>query len=156
MPTVKIYTDGACSGNPGAGGWAAILLFGDKKKEISGYDKSTTNNRMELTGAIRGLEAIKTAGYKIEIFSDSSYLVNAVTKGWLGNWKSRNWKTADKKDVKNIDLWEQIDKLNAKYSPVYHWVKGHADNQYNNRCDELAVAEIKKNMGNTNINTDNS
>jgi len=143
MQTVKIYTDGACSGNPGAGGWASVLIFGDKKKEISGFDPNTTNNRMEIMAAIQGMLALKSSAYNVEIISDSSYLVNAINKGWLENWKKNNWKTSNKEEVKNQDLWAQIDELNAKYKPKYTWVKGHASNEYNNRCDELAVGQIK-------------
>ena len=146
MNTIQIYTDGACSGNPGPGGWAAVLLYGDNKKEISGYTPETTNNRMELFAAISGLSSLKdTMGYAVELYSDSSYLVNAINKCWLNNWKSNNWRTADKKEVKNQDLWKQIDELNAKHNPKYIWVKGHASNPHNNRCDELATGEITKN-----------
>jgi ribonuclease HI len=144
MKTVKIYTDGACSGNPGPGGWAAVLIFDKNEKEISGFDAATTNNRMELLAAIRGLETLKnTMGYRVELYSDSSYLVNAMNKGWLNKWKTNNWKTADKKAVKNVDLWTVLDKLNDTHNPKYFWVKGHAENPYNNRCDELAVGEIQ-------------
>lgn len=144
MPAVQIYTDGACSGNPGAGGWGVVLIFGDTRKELSGFDPATTNNRMELTAVIRGLEALKSPKFDIQIYSDSSYVVNAVSKGWIENWKRNGWRTADKKDVKNPDLWGRLDELNAMYHPKYNWVKGHADNPNNNRCDELAVGEIAK------------
>ena len=140
---LKIYTDGACSGNPGAGGWAAVLLFGNAKKEISGFVKETTNNRMELLAAIEGLKAVKK-NCKIELYSDSAYLVNAVKNGWIENWRKSGWRTADKKEVKNQDLWFQLVALNEQLSPTYIKVKGHSDNEYNNRADELAVAAIKK------------
>ena len=145
MGKVEIYTDGACSGNPGAGGWAAKLMFGAEFKEISGFDAETTNNRMELLAAIRGLEALKRAGDVVELYSDSAYLVKAVQNGWIANWQRNGWKTADKSPVKNRDLWEQLIELNEKFRPKYIKVKGHADNPHNNRCDELAVAEIRRN-----------
>lgn len=145
MATLKIYTDGACSGNPGAGGWAALLLYGTAKKEISGFVHDTTNNRMELLAAIEGLKAVKLrSDLKIELYSDSAYLVNAVNQKWLTGWQQNGWRTSDKKDVKNKDLWLELIELNRHLSPVYIKVKGHSDNPYNNRCDELAVAEIKK------------
>lgn len=145
MATLKIYTDGACSGNPGAGGWAALLLYGAAKKEISGFVNDTTNNRMELLAAIEGLKAVKLrSDLKIELYSDSAYLVNAVNQKWLTGWQQNGWRTSDKKDVKNKDLWLELIELNRHLSPKYIKVKGHSDNQYNNRCDELAVAEIKK------------
>ena len=140
--TLKIYTDGACSGNPGPGGWACVLLFGDKKKELSGFVADTTNNRMELLAVIHGLQAVKKP-CPVQIYSDSSYVVNAINKGWLKSWQGNGWKTADKKDVKNRDLWEELSALCDKLQPTFFWVKGHADNEWNNRCDELAVAEIK-------------
>ena len=144
MQSVKIYTDGACSGNPGAGGWGVVMIFGDKRQELSGFEPATTNNRMELTAVIRGLGALKSDKYAVEIYSDSSYVVNAVVKGWIENWKRNGWRTADKKDVKNPDLWQSLDELNAKYRPTYNWVKGHATNVNNNRCDELATGEIAR------------
>jgi len=143
MKKVQIYTDGACSGNPGPGGWAAILICDGKEKEISGREADTTNNRMEILAVVRGLEALKSTDLKIEIYSDSSYLVNAVNQNWLVNWQKNGWKTASKDPVKNKDLWQKIIELNTRYSPTYIKVKGHADNRYNNRCDELAVAESK-------------
>jgi len=140
---LEIYTDGACSGNPGPGGWAFVLKFGDRLKEQSGFEKDTTNNRMELLAVIKGLEQIKRE-CQVEVFSDSSYIVNAINQGWLRNWQTNGWRTSDKKDVKNRDLWEQLLQLNAKWSPKYTWVKGHSSNQLNNRCDELARGEILK------------
>lgn len=147
MAALKIYTDGACSGNPGAGGWAAVLLYGTAKKEISGFVPDTTNNRMELFAAIEGLRAVKPQpGLKIELYSDSAYLINAVNQNWLTGWQQNGWRTADKKEVKNKDLWLELIELNRKLSPAFIKVKGHSDNEYNNRCDELAVAEIKKKL----------
>lgn len=142
MDEVIIYTDGACSGNPGKGGWGAILMYGDVKKEISGFAKETTNNQMELTAPIEALKLLKRP-CKVKLYSDSAYLINTFTKGWLKNWKKNGWKTADHKDVKNKDLWIQIDEFNQMHDIEWIKVKGHADNEFNNRCDELAVAEIK-------------
>jgi len=146
MKVLKVYTDGACSGNPGPGGWAAVLLYGGAQKEISGFVPDTTNNRMELLAAIEGLKAVKPQpDLKIELHSDSAYLVNAVNQKWLTGWQQNGWRTSDKKDVKNKDLWLELVELNNRLSPVYIKVKGHSDNKYNNRADELAVAAIKKN-----------
>jgi len=145
---LKIYTDGACSGNPGAGGWAAILIYGDARKEISSFVPETTNNRMELTAVIKGLQAVTAAKVNIEIYSDSAYVINAINSGWLAGWNRNGWLTADKKDVKNADLWRELLELNQKYSPTYIKVKGHSDNPNNNRADELAVSEIKRNKRN--------
>lgn len=142
MDEVIIYTDGACSGNPGKGGWGAILMYGDLKKEISGASKNTTNNQMELTAPIEALKLLKKP-CKVTIYSDSAYLVNAFTNGWIKNWKRNGWKTADKKDVKNKELWFQIDKFMEVHDISWIKVKGHADNEYNNRCDELATSAIK-------------
>jgi len=149
---IQIYTDGACSGNPGPGGWAAVLLSGAHRKEISGFEQSTTNNRMELVAVIRGLESIKFPRppmadimEPIEVLADSAYVVNAINQGWITNWQRNDWITSTKEPVKNRDLWEQLIALNAKLKPRYIKVKGHSDNVHNNRADELAVAEIKKN-----------
>lgn len=142
MDEVIIYTDGACSGNPGKGGWGAILMYGDLKKEISGANKDTTNNQMELTAPIEALKLLKKP-CKVTVYSDSAYLVNAFTNGWIKNWKRNGWKTADKKDVKNKELWLEIDKFMQVHDITWIKVKGHADNKYNNRCDELAVSAIK-------------
>ncbi|MCL2756079.1 MAG: ribonuclease HI [Firmicutes bacterium] len=142
MNTLEIYTDGACSGNPGPGGWGVVMLYNGSKKELSGYEQATTNNRMEMQAAIEGLRAIK-ASCPVLLYSDSSYLVNAVNKGWLENWQKNGWKTADKKEVKNQDLWQELVSLNKQYNPKYIWVKGHAENEHNNRADELAVSAIK-------------
>ena len=139
---VQIYTDGACSGNPGPGGWAAILLAKGKEKEISGYEESTTNNRMELTAAIEGLSALKMK-CKVRLYSDSAYLVNAFNLYWIDNWRSNGWKNSSKSTVSNVDLWQRLDELNNQHKIEWIKVKGHSDNEYNNRCDKLAVEQIK-------------
>ena len=143
MKTVTIYTDGACSGNPGPGGWAAILTFGGAEKELSGGEAHTTNNRMELTGVIRALAQLKEPCV-VELYSDSKYVVDAISKGWAESWRKNGWRKADKKPALNIDLWEQLLELLARHQVHLHWVKGHASNEYNNRCDQLAVAERTK------------
>ena len=143
MKTVTLYTDGACSGNPGPGGWGAILMFGGQKKELSGGEKGTTNNRMELTAVIRGLEAL-TEPCVVELYSDSKYVIDALEKGWAKGWKARGWIKSDKKPALNPDLWERLLALCERHTVKLHWVKGHADNPYNNRCDELAVGEWQK------------
>jgi ribonuclease HI len=140
---VDIYTDGACSGNPGPGGWAAILLWKSSEKAIAGGESATTNNRMELTAAIRGLKTL-TRRCDVRLYSDSSYLIDALTKGWLERWRLNQWRTAGKDDVKNRDLWEELLALTSQHKVAWIKVKGHADNEYNNRCDALARAEIKK------------
>ena len=142
MKTVILYTDGACSGNPGPGGWAAILRYGRTVKELSGGERETTNNRMELLGVISGLEALKER-CAVELWSDSQYVVNALNNGWLRDWKRRGWKRRDG-ELKNVELWQELDGLLAKHTVTAHWVKGHADNEFNNRCDALAVAERDK------------
>lgn len=142
MDKVIIYTDGACSGNPGKGGWGAILMYGDTKREISGGANFTTNNQMELTAPIEALKLLKRP-CKVKLYSDSAYLVNAFSQGWIRNWKRNGWKTSDKKDVKNKELWLEIDKFMQIHDIEWIKVKGHADNEYNNRCDELAVNAIK-------------
>ncbi|MBQ9148388.1 MAG: ribonuclease HI [Oscillospiraceae bacterium] len=146
MKTVTLYTDGACSGNPGPGGWGAILEYMGHKRELSGGESNTTNNRMELTAVIRGLEALKMPCV-VELYSDSKYVIDALEKGWAIGWKKRGWIKSDKKPALNPDLWEQLLALVAKHELHYHWIKGHADNPMNNRCDELAVAEWKKLKG---------
>ena len=143
MKSVEIYTDGACSGNPGPGGWAAILLYRGVEKAISGGDRATTNNRMELLAAIRGLKLLNQK-CGVTLYSDSAYLIDAMTKGWLDKWRMNNWKTTGKDDVKNRDLWEELIGLQSVHQVTWKKVKGHSDNEYNNRCDELARAEIKK------------
>lgn len=137
--TIRIYTDGAASGNPGPGGLGAVLLFGQKKKEISRGFRMTTNNRMELLAVIIALEALKTNEYPIIIYSDSKYVTEAINQGWLFNWEKKQF---DKKA--NPDLWIRFLPLYRKFKPKFVWVKGHADNVYNNRCDELAVAAYKQ------------
>lgn len=143
MKKVTIYTDGACSGNPGPGGWGAILIYKDKKLELSGYEAHTTNNRMELLAPIEALSRLKEPCI-VDIYSDSAYLTNAFLQNWLGNWVRRGWIKSDKKPVENRDLWENLLKLANIHRISWHKVKGHADNPLNNRCDELATGEIKK------------
>ena len=137
MKSVNIYTDGACKGNPGAGGWSAILEYGGKEKELCGGEKITTNNRMELTAAIEGLKALKEK-CNVTLYSDSQYLVNAINKGWLTGWKQKGWKKADKSKVLNDDLWQILDELLAFHEVTFVWVRGHDGHEYNERCDELA------------------
>ncbi len=143
MQKVIIYTDGACSGNPGPGGWGAILMYNDNKKEISGGQKDTTNNVMELTAA---LEALKLLKYpcEVELYSDSAYLINGFLNGWIYNWKKNNWKTANKEPVKNKEIWEELYEMTQTHKITFIKVKGHSDNEYNNRCDELARQAIKQ------------
>ncbi len=140
MKTVTIYTDGACSGNPGPGGWGAILCYQGAEKELSGGEARTTNNRMELTGVIRALEALKEPCI-VELWSDSKYVIDALEKGWAVSWKKKGWIKSDKKPALNPDLWERLLALTEKHEMHYHWVKGHADNEYNNRCDRMAVEQ---------------
>ena len=143
MKTVTIYTDGACSGNPGPGGWGAILQYGAHQKELSGGERHTTNNRMELTGVIEALSLLKEPCI-VELYSDSKYVIDALTKGWAKSWRAKNWIKSDKKPALNPDLWERLLELCEIHTVRCHWVKGHAENPYNNRCDELAVAESQK------------
>lgn len=143
MKTVEIYTDGACSGNPGVGGWCAILIYNGISKIISGYSKSTTNNRMELFAIIQGLAALKTS-CRVKLYSDSAYAINALNGGWLDSWRANGWRTADKKDVKNVDLWKDLMLKIKGHEVEFIKVKGHADNEYNNMCDKYARAEIAK------------
>lgn len=142
MKTVTIYTDGACSGNPGPGGWGAILEYNGHRREMSGGEKETTNNRMELLGAINALSALKEP-CTVELYTDSQYLEKAINEGWLAGWKKKNWKRKGG-ELKNIDLWQELDALMQTHDVRLHWVKGHADNENNNRCDELAVAQRDK------------
>lgn len=144
MKKVTIYTDGACSGNPGAGGWGAILMHNDKKKEISGFSPETTNNIMELTACIKALECLKQP-CEVDLYSDSAYVINGFTQGWIENWKNNGFRNSQKKPVANADLWTQLDMFNSIHTIHWHKVKGHADNEYNNRCDQLATGEIAKN-----------
>lgn len=143
MKQVTIYTDGACSGNPGPGGWGAILMYGAHKRELSGGEADTTNNRMELTAVIRALSLLKEPCI-VELWSDSKYVIDGLSKGWAKGWKAKGWVKSDKKPALNSDLWEQLLGLIAQHEVHYHWVKGHAENPKNNRCDELAVGEWKK------------
>ena len=143
MKEVELYTDGSCSGNPGPGGWGAILRVRGLEKELSGGERETTNNRMELTAAIRGLEALKEP-CRVALYTDSQYIANAINQHWLVNWKKRGWKKADKSPVLNRELWEALDAQLSRHDVTFHWVKGHADNAYNNRCDALAVAQTRK------------
>ena len=143
MKTVTLYTDGACSGNPGPGGWAAILKYKEAERVLSGGEAETTNNRMELLGVIHGLQALKEP-CTVELWSDSKYVVDALSKGWAQSWRSRGWKRADKKPAQNVDLWEILLPLTETHVMHYHWVKGHDVNEYNNRCDALAVKEREK------------
>mgnify|MGYP002513936310 FL=1 len=143
MKQVTIYTDGACSGNPGPGGWGAILSYNGVEKELSGGDANTTNNRMELLAVISGLEALKEP-CRVELYSDSKYVIDGLSKGWAASWRKNGWRKADKKPALNPDLWEKLLNLVEKHELSYHWVKGHADNPYNNRCDQLAVTESQK------------
>ena len=141
-PEVEIFTDGACSGNPGPGGWAAILRMGGRERELSGGDKATTNNRMELMGAISGLEALKRP-CKVRLFTDSVYVKDGATK-WIHGWKKNGWRTADKKPVKNVELWQRLDSARAPHEVAWIWVKGHDGHAENERADELARSEIAK------------
>ena len=143
MKTVTLYTDGACSGNPGPGGWGCILEYQGHEKELSGGEQNTTNNRMELTGVIMGLSALKEPCI-VELYSDSKYVLDALQKGWVYGWKKRGWVKSDKKPALNPDLWDELLRLESIHTLRYHWVKGHAENEFNNRCDELAVAESRK------------
>ena len=143
MKTVTLYTDGACSGNPGPGGWGAILEFMGHEKEMSGGEESTTNNRMELTAVIRGLQALKEPCI-VELYSDSKYVIDGLQKGWAESWRRRGWVKSDKKPALNPDLWGELLDLTEKHTLHYHWVKGHAENEKNNRCDQMAVAQWKK------------
>jgi ribonuclease HI len=141
MKNVKIYTDGACSGNPGPGGWGALLVYGAKRRELSGGTPNTTNNRMELTAAIKALDAL-TEACGVEVTTDSKYVQNGITK-WIAGWKRNGWKTSDKKPVKNQDLWMALDAHAQKHDISWNWVKGHAEHPENERCDALAVAAVK-------------
>ena len=142
MDSVTIYTDGACSGNPGPGGWGCVLLYKGYRKEASGSDPMTTNNRMELMAAIEALRFLKRPCF-VDLYTDSAYLCNAFEKGWLKTWQKNNWKTSTKKDVENRDLWEILISLTLTQHVLFHKVKGHADNKENNRCDTLAREAIK-------------
>ncbi len=142
MKKVIIYTDGACSGNPGPGGWGTILMYENTKKEISGGKKDTTNNVMEITAVIEGLKLLKYP-CTVEIYSDSAYVVNAFNQHWIANWRKNGWKNSKKEDVKNRELWEELESLMKPHEVSFIKVKGHSDNEFNNRCDELARNAIK-------------
>lgn len=143
MKKVEIYTDGACSGNPGLGGYCAILIYKGVEKVVKGSEKDTTNNRMELLAVIKGLEALKEP-CQVDLYSDSQYVVDAFNKGWIETWQQNNWRTSNKSDVKNVDLWKQLISLAQINTVNFIKVKGHADNEYNNKCDKFAVEEYKK------------
>jgi len=144
-PKVTIYTDGACRGNPGPGGWGAILMFGGREKELCGGDLATTNNRMELMGAIQALEALNKP-CKVELHTDSQYVMKGITE-WVRGWKARGWKTAAKEPVKNEDLWRRLDEARQRHDVDWRWVKGHAGHELNERADELARRGMKEALG---------
>lgn len=150
MKIVDIYTDGACSGNPGAGGYCAILIYNGIEKVVAGNELNTTNNRMELLAVIKGIEAL-TEKCKVNLYSDSQYVIDAFNKGWLDSWQKNNWKTSNKMQVKNIDLWQKLLDLNKMHEVTYIKVKGHADNEFNNRCDKEAVGQYKKIQEDNNV-----
>ena len=137
MEKVLIYTDGACSGNPGPGGWGCVLIYNGVEKELSGGNSDTTNNIMEITAVLEGLKALKFP-CEVDLYSDSAYVVNCFNQGWIYNWITKGWKTASGEPVKNKELWEELYSLTKKHKVTFYKVKGHADNKYNNRCDELA------------------
>ncbi len=144
--SVTLYTDGACSGNPGLGGYGGILIYGDIQREYSGAEEQTTNNRMEITAVIVGLKRLKYPCV-VDVYSDSAYTVNAFNEGWIYAWEKNGWKKADKKEVQNVDLWKELYALSKAHKVTFHKVAGHADNELNNRCDALArgaIAEIRK------------
>lgn len=143
MKKVILYTDGACSGNPGIGGYGAILRYGSQEKVLSGGEKETTNNRMELMAVIVGLEKIKES-CEVEVYSDSAYVVNAFLQDWIGSWQKNGWKTSGKSPVLNAELWKRLLVQTERHKVTFHKVKGHADNELNNRCDEIARSEIAK------------
>ena len=143
MKHVTISTDGACSGTPGPGGGGAILQYGQHTRELSGGEAQTTNNRMELTGVIEALSLLKEP-CEVELYSDSKYVIDTLSKGWAKGWRARGWVKSDKKPALNPDLWERLLELEETHTLRYHWVKGHAENEFNNRCDEMAVAESRK------------
>lgn len=142
MKQVQLITDGACIGNPGPGGWACILRYGGRKKEIFGSERATTNNRMELTAAVQGLKSLNEP-CEVEIVTDSQYMKNGITS-WVANWKRNGWRTKEKKPVLNQDLWEALDEENARHQTTWSWTKGHASHDDNNRCDELATLAARK------------
>lgn len=143
MEEITLYTDGACSGNPGPGGWGSILILGENRKEISGGSKDTTNNIMELTAVIEGLKMLKRP-CKVQVYSDSAYVVNGFNQKWIYGWMKKNWKNASGEPVKNKELWQELYNLTKIHEVTFNKVKGHADNELNNRCDELARMERDK------------
>lgn len=143
MKNIKMYTDGACKGNPGAGGYACILVYGENEKVLSGGERETTNNRMELSAVIAGLEALKEP-CSVEVISDSKYVVSAINEGWLRSWVKNNWKKSDKKPVLNVDLWQRFIEVSEKHDITFTWVRGHNGHDYNERCDTIAVSEAEK------------
>lgn len=143
MKNVEIYTDGACSGNPGPGGWGAVLIYNGVEKQLSGSEKETTNNRMELSAVITALKVLKEP-CNVTLTTDSKYVCDAINKGWLNSWQKSSWKKADKKPVLNIDLWQELLPLLDKHRVEFIWVKGHNGHKYNEICDKLAVAEYQK------------
>lgn len=143
MKKVILYTDGACSGNPGPGGYGAILIYNGIEKEVSGGEPNTTNNKMEMMAVIRGLEMLKEP-CEVSVYSDSAYVVNSIEKGWINSWKKNGWKKADKKEVKNVDLWERLLKQLEIHKVTFLKVKGHSTDELNNRCDRIAVREREK------------
>lgn len=144
-PLVEIYTDGACSGNPGPGGWGAYMIYKNIEKKISGFEKSTTNNRMEIQAVIEALRKLKSP-CKINLYTDSKYVMQGITE-WINNWQKNNWLNSSKKPVKNSDLWQLLLQETSKHDILWHWVKGHADNEGNNIADELATSAIKEQLG---------
>jgi len=147
MTKVEIFTDGGCRGNPGPGGWGALMCYGEHEKEIYGYDKETTNNRMELMAAIRALEVLNRAS-EVSLTTDSNYVRQGITE-WLEGWKKRGWKTAAKKPVKNKDLWQRLDEAVARHNVEWHWVKGHSGHEGNERADDLANRAMDEKRGNS-------
>ncbi len=146
MKTVEIYTDGACSFNPGPGGWGAVLIYNGKEKQLSGFEDNTTNNRMELMAVIKALDELKEP-CNVMLYSDSAYVVNAFQQNWIEDWQMRNWRTAGKKDVKNIDLWQKLIEYTKIHNITFNKVKGHSTDKYNNICDSLARREIENRQG---------
>lgn len=143
MKQIEIYTDGACSGNPGPGGWGAVLVYNGKEKELSGSEKETTNNRMELTAVIMALNALNQP-CEVKLTTDSKYVCDAINKGWVYSWKKNGWKKSDKKPALNVDLWKELLSLLEKHEVEFIWVKGHNGHKYNEICDALAVKEYQK------------
>lgn len=143
MKKIEMFTDGACSGNPGPGGWGTILRYGNAEKEISGGAHETTNNRMEMIAVISGLKALKEP-CEVDLYTDSKYVCDSITKGWVYSWKNNNWRKADKKPALNVDLWEEMLILLEKHSVTFHWLKGHNGHPENERCDKMAVMQAQK------------